>query len=115
MKNPTFEITLNGEKIASSRVDAEFGVLTAIVTWVKRSLDNSESLDVVVSGLDSVKQQPLKWLNEELSIGDILTISVTESDGQSPQIGIVQLSEEVIIERKLAAFHKLKEELQDYL
>jgi len=115
MENPTFEISLNGKKIALSRIDAKFGVMTAMVTWAKRSLDNSKSLNVVVSGLDSVEQKPLKWLSEELSVGDILTVSVTDSDGQSPQIGIIQLSEELIIERKLAAFHKLKEELQDYL
>lgn len=115
MKNPTFEISLNGEKIALSRIDAEFGVLTAMVTWVKRSLDNSESLNVVVSGLDSVEQKPLKWLSEELAIGDILTIAVTESDDLSRHVEIAQLSEDVIIERKLLAFHKLKEELQDYL
>ncbi|TCD18626.1 hypothetical protein EZ456_21365 [Pedobacter psychrodurus] len=115
MQNPAFEIDLNGQKIATSKVNAEFGVLTAILTWVKRTLDNTESLNLDVSGLDSVKQIPLKWLSRPLAIGDTVTISITESDNLSPQIKVKQLSEEVIIANKLAAYHKLKEELKDYL
>ena len=33
-----FEIFVNGKKICTAGIDSEFGVLTSIVTWVKRDL-----------------------------------------------------------------------------
>ncbi|RYZ79250.1 MAG: hypothetical protein EOO68_39145 [Moraxellaceae bacterium] len=77
MNKPAFEVTLNGQKIATAQIESDFGVLTTIVTWVRRD-DNSESLNVSISGLDSVAEKKIKWAAQDLKIGDKLLVSVIE-------------------------------------
>ena len=71
----------------------DFGVLSAIVGWVKRrserihpevrsatDFDEAEMLkqriDVQFGGLDSSTDRHVQWLNEELKPGDVVTIRV---------------------------------------
>ncbi|HEX4327747.1 MAG TPA: hypothetical protein VH105_13065 [Burkholderiales bacterium] len=87
-----FEVSVNGAVKCVAGIE-EFGVLSAIVGWVKRSpqtltpgmrakagfnendfLEEKISLDV--SGLDSAADEHVHWLQEGLAPGDVVTIKV---------------------------------------
>ena len=87
-----FEVSVNGAVRCVAGIE-EFGVLSAIVGWVKRSpqtitpgmrakggfsedefLEEKISLDV--TGLDSAADQHMHWLQEGLAPGDVVTIRV---------------------------------------
>jgi len=88
-----FEIYLNGEKICTAGV-GRFGVLTAILGWVKRSPfveeeegsetdinDREEETYINVSGLignDRIGYESVKWLRQNLDIGDLVTVKVVD-------------------------------------
>lgn len=69
---------------------ADFGVLTAILSWARRRPENSrdgknieEELTFEVGGLDSTDaavSEHLKWLATPLQVGDTVSIRVIESD-----------------------------------
>ena len=115
MNKPAFEVTLNGQKIATAQIESDFGVLTTIVTWVRRE-DNSESLNVSISGLDSVAEKKIKWAAQDLKIGDKLLVSVIEETTTQTDEGIIEIFDTTsVLDHKLMTYHKLKEELKEYL
>src|SRR5215471_9403623 len=86
------EVLLNGRRIALAGVE-EFGVISAIVSWVRRSpakisaklradpkFDESQFLrevcDIEVGGLNSVTEEHLSWAKESLAPGNELTIRI---------------------------------------
>ena len=86
------EVLLNGKRVAVAGVE-EFGVVSAIVTWVKRrpgkvpekvrsreDFDENEFLreecTLEVSGLDSVADRHRGWAREALRAGAEITIRV---------------------------------------
>lgn len=115
MKNPAFEITLNGQKIATAQVESDFGVLSAIVTWVRR-VDNSESLDFIITGRDSEQAKNLQWARHDLKLGDKLLLSVIDEKTTPTDEGVIEIHDSTsVLEQKLKIFYKLKEELKEYL
>lgn len=81
-----FKVSLNGTKVCTAGV-RDVGVLSAIVTWVRRKPENSQSgrgieeeLGLEVGGLDSDANEHLKWLSRRLRVGDRLAIEVIESE-----------------------------------
>lgn len=115
MNKPAFEVTLNGQKIATAQIESDFGVLTTIVTWVRRD-DNSESLNVSISGLDSVAEKKIKWAAQDLKIGDKLLVSVIEEKTtQKDEKGIEIFDTTTVLERKLKTYYYLKEELKEHI
>ena len=65
----------------------DFGVVSAIVTWVRRKPEKSrdgrsieEELTANIGGLDSDANEHLKWLGRRLHLGDQITVEVVESD-----------------------------------
>jgi hypothetical protein len=80
-----FEITLNGTRQCTAGV--EDGVLTAILSFVRRTTDEtkqaaaSESLDIRVGGLANIGpgiSEQVEWLYHTLSVGDEVTIKILE-------------------------------------
>jgi len=87
------ELSVNGQIVATSGVGT-FGVLTGIVSWVRRNPDAipehvesdpevdpkewcAEELVADLGGLDSVRNESLNWVNgQPLKIGDEVTIRV---------------------------------------
>ena len=84
-----FEVNINGKRICIAGI-ADFGVLSAILSWARRRPENSrdgksieEELTFEVGGLDSTDaavSEYLKWLATPLQVGDIVSISVIECD-----------------------------------
>ncbi len=118
-----FEIFINGNKACTAGVDSEYGVLTSMLTWVKRDLNNfsastrdnipSEELDLRVSGQISRSQndyENLDWIKESLSIGDEIKIRIIDSPkaDEPPQR---QSSDPNFVEKqKQKYYEKLKKE-----
>jgi hypothetical protein len=86
------EVLLNGRSVAIAGVE-EFGVVSTIVTWVKRrpgkvpdkvrsreGFDEAEFLreqcTLEISGLDSVSEKHQGWAREALQPGSEITIRV---------------------------------------
>ncbi|KQN36001.1 hypothetical protein ASE92_07640 [Pedobacter sp. Leaf41] len=115
MNKPAFEVTLNGQKIATAQIESDFGVVTTIVTWVRRD-DNSESLNVSISGRDSIAEKNIKWAAQDLKIGDKLVVSIIDETTTQTDEGVVEIFDSItVLDHKLMTYHKLKEELKEYL
>lgn len=88
-----FEVLVNGEPFASFGVDNPYGVLTALVNWVRRdpaALSErvrsrpgfseaaflEASCELELSSLDSASQQHRSWGHCPLAAGDVVTIRV---------------------------------------
>ena len=93
--NIRFQLEINGESVCIAGVDG-FGVLSAIVTWVKRdpsrfnpetlphsSIEQfgSEETSIELGGLDSNLQtdvRPLAWHKRALKAGDVVTLRILD-------------------------------------
>ncbi len=80
-----FRVSLNGKSLCTAGV-RDFGVLSTIVTWVRRKPENSrdgksieEELTADIGGLDSKSKEHLQWLNRPLTVGDSVTIDIVEA------------------------------------
>ena len=80
-----FEVSLNGNKVCNAGV-GDVGVLTTIITWVRRNGVNTETrelenieeeLTLDVSGLISSRNEHVRWSESKLAVGDEILIRVT--------------------------------------
>lgn len=80
-----FDIYVNEKHRCTASV-GDRGVLSAILSWVKRSgrLEGEpEELNFDVGGIANSTEQSfdsVKWINEELSIGDEIHIRIVEAE-----------------------------------
>ena len=83
-----FEIILNGQKLCTAGA-GDLGVVATNLCWVRRkSLPDGvvipdwtpEELTIDVGGIDSYTDEHLRWLREELKVGDTVEIRVIEID-----------------------------------
>lgn len=90
-----FEVYRNGEKLCVAGV-GEFGVLSAIVTWVVHSPEKlarwaaegreetpQEKLDLTVDGMGGpddtiVPHEHLRWVDCDVTVGDEILVKVVE-------------------------------------
>lgn len=97
-----YELLVNGEKVAVAGVN-EYGVLSGIVSWVKRSPANitaelrarkgfdeaaflKEVCEVTVTGLDSSNQHHVQWAQRALMPGDEVTFRILpQGEFDAPQ------------------------------
>ena len=80
-----FNVHLNNERLCTAGV-GEDGVLTAILSWVKRK-DEDEQCDFEVAGLVSAPQEHLSWIQRHLKTGDRIRIDIVETEmGDSPGV-----------------------------
>jgi hypothetical protein len=81
-----FELYVNGKKIGTAGV-GDYGVLSAIVTWVGRTgrtplakrKRTVEDVGVVLGGLISETEEHLRWHQQPLGIGDEVSVKVIEA------------------------------------
>lgn len=85
-----FEVTVNGQRVCTAGID-EWGVLTAILSWVRRRSEQSEDgskveeeLTLDVGGLDSTTPEHLKWMVSALQVGDTVSVRVVETEVVDP-------------------------------
>lgn len=81
-----FKVSLNGKRVCTAGV-RDFGVVSAIVSWVRRKPENSrrkkgieEELTAEIGGLDGDSRAHLNWLSRRLRVGDRVTVEVVETD-----------------------------------
>lgn len=91
-ENVRLQLSVNGKVVATVGIDS-FGVLSAIVTWVKRNPakfkdrykpDPADTLEGWISnrvsdsigGLNSVSEKRLDWFRREIVVGEEVTIRV---------------------------------------
>jgi hypothetical protein len=72
-----FEIYLNEQLLCTAGI-GEDGVLTSILTWVKRN-NGDEQCELEISGLVSVIQEHVKWIARLVAIGDHIEIKIVET------------------------------------
>jgi hypothetical protein len=88
-----FDISVNGERVCTAGVDSHFGILTAIVSWVKRDVDRmpadirseiaGEEFKIAVSGQKSVgadEFENYQWRGCDLKPGDEIHIAIVDVD-----------------------------------
>ena len=117
-----FEVSLNGKRACVAGVEG-FGVLSAILSWVRRHPEKrrhgrtaEEDLTVDVGGLRSEDSGPgehLKWISRSLSVGDRVSIRVV--DTLKVDVPATRHRDDpVTIERaKRQYLQRLKKELKD--
>ena len=80
-----FEVSLNGNKVCNAGV-GDVGVLTTIITWVRRNGVNTETrepenleeeLKLDISGLITSRNEYVRWSERKLAVGDEILIRVT--------------------------------------
>jgi hypothetical protein len=106
-----FEVSVNGEVVCVAGLD-EYGVLTAILSWVRRRPDaefkpDSEELEFSVSGLASDARndaEHLDWLKRELRVGDIVSLRVIE----------IERADEPAMRKRENPIHREKQERAYY-
>jgi hypothetical protein len=116
-----FEVSLNGKRACVAGVEG-FGVLSAILSWVRRHPEKrrqgrtaAEGL-IVVGGLRSEASGPgehLKWISRSLRVGDRVSIRVV--DTLKVDVPATRHRDDpVTIERaKRQYLQRLKKELKD--
>jgi hypothetical protein len=82
-----FEVSLNGRRVCTAGIE-HFGVVSAILTWVRRHPKRSrtgktveEELTAEVGGLRSQDSEPgehLEWFKRSLHVGDRVSIRVVD-------------------------------------
>ena len=88
-----FEVSVNGKKVCRAGIGG-YGVLTSIVTWVKRHISNmppneddqegflSEQIRLEIGGLETIPGEigdHLAWSTPEVGVGDDVRIRIIES------------------------------------
>ena len=108
-----FEISINGNKTTTAGI-GEYGVLSAILSWVKRRADGSEEMTFDVGGLVSNDQRTenLRWLCENLNIGDEVTIRIVDIPEAEPAIERHSRSAQEDIEAERNYYQRLKEKFE---
>lgn len=92
-----FEIFLNGDKICTAGVDADYGMLTAMLAWVKRDVGqlpaevrsdvSAEDLKMTISGQKSLGAgdlENLQWPGVALKPGDDIRIRIVDAGRVDP-------------------------------
>lgn len=112
-----FKLSINGEYICTAGVRA-FGVLSAIITWMRRKAENGrdgktieEELTAELSGLDGESKEHLKWWSQRLRVGDKLSIEVVEAKRADKPKRRYRDDPKVVERAKRRYFERLKEEL----
>jgi hypothetical protein len=91
-------------------------VLTGDLTWLRKKDNNEGEMFLVISGLDTIKNEHYQWGQTPLAQWDEVLIRI--ADSRSISSYSVKTEDELkaeVLERKLKYFYKLKEELKEHL
>jgi hypothetical protein len=110
-----FQVSINGKEICRAGFENENSIVTCILDSVRREKDSSEKLNILISGLNSDTHQHADWFRNKLEEGDKISIEIISNNFDTPISISKAYSEKDILTQKLKSYHKLKEELKDYL
>lgn len=110
-----FQVNINDKIICRAGFENENSIVTCILDTLRRENENSEELSISVSGLNSDTYQHADWLKGKLQEGDKISITIISNNFDEPKSTGKAYTEKDILNQKLKSYHKLKEELKDYL
>lgn len=96
-------------------MDAGKYVVTCILDAMRRGDNPEEELNITISGLNSIEDVHMEWLNAELRPGDTVQITVVRGNYDPPCNTRPRMTGEDIIAKKLKYYHALREELKEFL
>ena len=112
-----FKLSINGAYICTAGV-RDFGVLSAIITWVRRKAENGrdgktieEELTAELGGLDGEPKEHLKWWGQRLRVGDRVSIEVVEAKRADKPKRRYRDDPKVVERAKRRYFERLRKEL----
>ena len=108
-----FEVSINGKKSTTAGI-GDYGVLSAILSWVRRRADGSEEMTFDLGGLLSDDQQTenLRWLSENLKVGDEVTIRIVDIAQVEPAIERHSRSAQADMEAERNYYQQLKDKFE---
>jgi hypothetical protein len=112
MVNTALKIKINGETKCVANADPNNQGASAIISY---SRDPRVFPSVYIDVVGFADNEGLDFLRHQLSMGDILTIEIIDSIQTTDFKLFPKVSEEFMLESKLATFKQLKEELKDYI
>ena len=74
-----FEVSLNGAHVATAALDG-VGALLALVTWHRADATDGPDPDLRVHLSGATATESLEWVDQELTVGDVVTIRVAHVD-----------------------------------
>lgn len=83
-----YQVKVNGKLVATAGLRQ--GVMSAIANWVSipgegtYDPDNDWHAGFSLSGLDTTKEENLKWFRTDLNVGDEITLKLVEIDQCDP-------------------------------
>lgn len=120
-----FEIEINGRKLCRAGINAEFGILTSILSWAKRDISQlskevkakvpEEELKLTVGGHISYSKddyENVQWLGRELKPGDQIKIKIIETNEADEPKTKKRSDPEFVEVQKRKYFEKLKKEYE---
>jgi hypothetical protein len=108
-----FEVFKNG-KLKVRAGSGELGFLGAFLHWIKKDHQATDDFKLVEMGSDYQADKNLDWINEDLVVGDEITIKINYSTKPDVPIKITSRTvEDFVMQSKLKRYHTLKKELEN--
>ena len=76
-----FEVYSNDKKLCLAGIGDD-GVLSAIVSWVGKK--GTGVVHFEVGGLISPVSEHVRWMTQDVSVGDVITIKIVEASSTDP-------------------------------
>jgi hypothetical protein len=115
MKNQGFKVLLNGESLCRAGFESEHFVTHVILSSIRRELHPGNELSLHIGGLNSSENHHVTWVNKDLQLGDHLVIELVEGEFDPPASVLKRDPDELVLQEKIKYFHRLKEELKDFI
>ena len=81
-----FKVLINEELICRAGFENENSVVTCILDSIRRQNDDSEELNISISGLNSDTNQRADWFNNKLQKGDKISIEIISDNFDTPYL-----------------------------
>ena len=115
MEKYGFEVNLNGTLLCKAGLKSKHSVTTCILDVFDRKLEPKKGINLSVSGMNSDEHQYVRWIDQPLKLDDTISIKIVSGEFDTPVSKTERKSKKQILEGKLKQYHKLKEELKEYL
>jgi hypothetical protein len=119
------EVKINGSEVCKAGIDHEFGIVCAIIDWVKRDIRSfpkdtprmfkEEEMKLSISGSATYGKDnswEFSWLKHKLSVGDEVSIRIVESDVCNPPKSRKKLEPNFVEIAKRRYYEQLKKEYE---
>lgn len=111
-----FEIIINDDNICRAGLESGKGVLTTHIISTTGLDNQSDSVSLNVSGLNSASNESLKWVTQEVKVGDEILVRIIDTEEIDQPTSVSQsLGAEAILHSKLKTYYQLKEELAEHI